>query len=123
MDKQVTEYQLPTTLSIDQATLAWLGEKSGRSESMKTRTVYEATLHAFRAMLQRTGLDLDSEPALIAPFAQGWAGYSAREGHTVLIVPPLKDFAIMCCFLSPWQRDAASARSQGSAISTCVTMG
>jgi len=34
-------------------------------------------------MLAGAGLDLDSEPATLAPLAQGWAGYSAREGQAV----------------------------------------
>jgi site-specific recombinase XerD len=40
-------------------------------------------LNDFRDTLQAVGLDLDSEPALIAPLAQGWARSSKREGVTV----------------------------------------
>jgi len=83
MDTQVTIYQAPQVLNIDQAVIAWLDEKHGRSESHKTRHAYESTLHSFRSMLAGAGLDLDSEPATLAPLAQGWAGYSAREGQAV----------------------------------------
>ncbi len=83
MTHDLTVYQTPTTLSIDQAIIAWLNEKHGRSESHKTKHAYETTLHSFREALQSAGLDLSSEPSLIAPLAQGWAGHSAREGQAV----------------------------------------
>lgn len=76
-------YQLPTSMTLDQATRAWLNEKLGRSESAKTKHAYQTTLQSFRVMLSGAGLDMDSDPALIAPLAQGWAGHSARAGQTI----------------------------------------
>src|SRR5579863_5901451 len=83
MNTHITMYHPPEKLTVDQAMIAWLDEKFGRSESYKTKHAYEITLHSFRTSLQGAGLDLESEPALIAPLAHGWAGYSAREGHSV----------------------------------------
>ncbi len=83
MTHDLTVYQGTPTFSIDQAVTAWLDEKHGRSESTKTRQAYETTLQSFRAMLQGAGLDMDSEPALVALLAQGWAGLSRREGQTI----------------------------------------
>jgi site-specific recombinase XerD len=54
-----------------------------RADSVHTANAYEETLNDFRDTLQAVGLDLDSEPALIAPLAQGWARSSKREGVTV----------------------------------------
>ena len=81
MSTEITMYQGPPTLSIEQAITAWLDEKHNCSESHKTQHAYRTTLQGFRDALQSAGLDLASEPALIAPLAQGWAGHSAREGH------------------------------------------
>jgi integrase/recombinase XerD len=83
MTRNLTIYQAPEKLTLDQAITAWLDEKHHRSESHKTQHAYRTTLQGFRDALQSAGLDLASEPALIAPLAQGWAGHSAREGHTV----------------------------------------
>jgi site-specific recombinase XerD len=83
MSTEITIYQAPDRMTLDQAITAWLDEKHNRSESHKTEHAYHNTLHAFRDALQSAGLDLDSDPALIAPLAQGWAGHSARAGHIV----------------------------------------
>jgi len=83
MTHDLTIYQGPPILTIDQAVTAWLDEKHHRSESVPTQHAYRTTLQGFRDALQSAGLDLASDPALIAPLAQGWAGHSAREGHTV----------------------------------------
>ena len=77
----ITTYQVPARMTIDQAIAAWLDEK--RADSERTADAYEETLHDFRAALQAAGLDLDSEPALIAPLAQGWCRSSRREGRYV----------------------------------------
>src|SRR5438876_895476 len=77
----VTIYQPPTHMSLDQSILAWLAEK--RADSERTAQAYETTLTDFRDTLRSAGLDLDSEPALVAPLAQGWARHSKREGMTV----------------------------------------
>jgi site-specific recombinase XerD len=82
-NQDVTIYQAPECMTLEQAIAAWLDEKHGRSESAKTRHAYDVTLQLFQATLQGVGLDLDSDPALVAPIAQGWAGQSVRPGHVV----------------------------------------
>jgi integrase/recombinase XerD len=77
----ITIYQLPQRMTLDQAISAWLDEK--RADSERTAEAYEETLSAFRDVLQSAGLDLDSEPALVAPLAQGWCRSSKREGAQV----------------------------------------
>jgi hypothetical protein len=77
----ITIYRPPERMTINQVILAWLDEK--RADSMRTSDAYDETLHDFRSTLQSAGLDLDSEPALVAPLAQGWARSSRREGVTV----------------------------------------
>jgi site-specific recombinase XerD len=81
MSTDITIYQPPQRMTLDQSILAWLDEK--RADSVRTANAYEETLNNFRDTLQSAGLDLDSEPALVAPFAQGWARSSKREGVTV----------------------------------------
>src|SRR6266699_2309128 len=79
----LTIYQVPARMTIDQAILAWLDEK--RADSLRTATAYEETLQDFRGMLLscRPPLDLDSEPAMVAPLAQGWCRSSKRDGAQV----------------------------------------
>lgn len=60
--------------ALDLAIAAWLDAKRGRSGSLHTAKIYATTIAAFRAQLQRAGLDLDSAPRTIALAAQGWAG-------------------------------------------------
>ncbi len=79
--QNITIYQPPPRMTLDQSILAWLDEK--RADSVRTATAYEETLNDFRDTLRGAGLDLDSEPALVAPLAQGWARASKREGVTV----------------------------------------
>src|SRR5438876_5874836 len=81
MSTDITIYQPAAHMTLDQSILAWLNEK--RADSERTCRAYELTLNDFRAVLHKVGLDLDSEPALVAPLAQGWARHSAREGVTV----------------------------------------
>jgi hypothetical protein len=71
----------PLHMTIEQTIRAWLDEK--RADSVRTANAYEEALNDFRDTLRVTGLDLDSESALIAPLAQGWARSSKREGVTV----------------------------------------
>jgi len=59
---------------IDLAIAAWLDAKAKRTGSVKTATAYATTLTTFRAFLRNHDLDLESDPALIALVAQGWAG-------------------------------------------------
>jgi site-specific recombinase XerD len=68
-------------MTLDQSILAWLDEK--RADSERTADAYELTLLDFRETLRSAGLDLDSEPALVAPLAQGWARSSRRQGASV----------------------------------------
>jgi site-specific recombinase XerD len=77
----LTIYCTPERMTLDQAILAWLDEK--RADSERTAAAYDETLNDFRDTLHKAGLDLDSEPALVAPLAQGWARSSRREGMTV----------------------------------------
>ncbi len=63
----------PPPLTLDQAIVAWLKEKHGKSGSTRTRATYETHLYSFRALLQSYGLDLDSDPAYVAVAASGWA--------------------------------------------------
>ncbi len=81
MSTDITIYQPVRRMTLDQAIAAWLDEK--RADSERTADAYQTTLHDFRDTLQGAGLDLDSEPALVAPLAQGWARQSKREGMTV----------------------------------------
>jgi len=59
---------------LDLAIAAWLDAKAKRTGSAKTATAYATTIAAFRALLRNHALDLDSDPALVALVAQGWAG-------------------------------------------------
>ncbi len=79
--QELTIYQPPRRMNLDQAIAAWLDEK--RADSVRTAEAYEETLGDFRGTLRSAGLDLESEPALVAPIAQGWARSSKREGMTV----------------------------------------
>lgn len=81
MSQQIMIYQAPERMTLEQTRLAWLDEK--RADSTRTADAYEETLKSFRDTLQGAGLDLDSEPALVAPLAQGWARHSVRPGAQV----------------------------------------
>jgi integrase/recombinase XerD len=81
MTTDITIYQPSPHMTLEQAIAAWLDEK--RADSVRTAEAYEATLDDFRAILRSAGLDLDSEPALVAPLVQGWARSSLREGGSV----------------------------------------
>jgi integrase/recombinase XerC len=70
-------------LNLDQCITAWLDEKAGLSDSTKTEYAYRDILTDFRAYLQSAGHDLDSAPSIVAPLAQGWAGFP-RRGDKVL---------------------------------------
>ena len=81
MSTDISIYQHSQRMTIDQAILAWLHEK--RADSVRTAQAYEITLADFRNILRSAGLDLDSEPPLVAPLAQGWARSSRRPGAQV----------------------------------------
>ena len=58
--------------SIDGIVAGWLAEKEGRTQSQNTRKIYREAVTRFRHFLWEHGLDMDSEPGLIAPAAQAW---------------------------------------------------
>lgn len=83
---------------IDIAISVWLDAKYRRSNSNRTRDLYERILHGFRRQLQSIGLDLDpvgnlpqhateeeldSMIAFIAVAAQGYASHSEHEGQQI----------------------------------------
>jgi site-specific recombinase XerD len=68
-------------MTINQAIMGWLDEK--RADSERTADAYQDTLNDFREMLHKAGLDLDSEPAIIAPLAQGWARARKHDGEII----------------------------------------
>lgn len=61
------------TDTLDSVVADWLQAKGSVSGTSRTRATYQEMLGGYRAELQRVGLDLDSEPAEIAPVAQRWA--------------------------------------------------
>jgi site-specific recombinase XerD len=67
------------TMTIDQCIAAWVHAKAHRSESKKTAKAYQETLAHFQDLLHAQGIDLDADPAIVAPLAQGWAGMG-RQG-------------------------------------------
>ena len=69
MTTDTTNYAPPRHMTLDQSIHAWLDEK--RADSVRTASAYEEILNDFRDTLQKARLDLDSEPALIAPLAKG----------------------------------------------------
>lgn len=77
--RSVIRYEPQRTMSLEQCIWAWMDAKAKRSESNKTKKAYQDALLDFRTTLQSQHLDLDSEPALIAPLAQGWAGQSTER--------------------------------------------
>ncbi len=58
--------------SIDGLIAGWLHEKEGHTQSQHTKKVYQKTIQRFRQFLWTHGLDLDSDPGMIAPAAQAW---------------------------------------------------
>src|ERR1700726_2576325 len=66
-------------MTIEQVIAAWLDAKSKRTDSGKTHRAYTDTINQFRAVLLAAGLDLDSEPAIVATLAQGYAGRSVSD--------------------------------------------
>ncbi len=70
------------TAQLDHCVAAWLHAKEGRTGSERTRRAYADALAAFRTVLQRAGQELDSDPALIALAAQGWAAHNSPKPST-----------------------------------------
>src|SRR4051794_16932847 len=78
------------TLSIDQMIQVWLQQKANRTRSAETERAYTSRIHEFRVALLAAGLDLDSEPQLVALAAQGWADHSDRvdnQGRQIPVAP------------------------------------
>ena len=67
MSTDITLYHSPRRMTLKQAIAAWLDEK--RADSERTADAYALTLNNFRGVLWGAGLDLDSNPALVAPLA------------------------------------------------------
>jgi|SRR5579884_303491 len=65
-------------MTLDQCITAWLDEKAGLSDSIKTKYAYQDILTDFRAYLRSANHDLDSPASIVAPLAQGWAGFPRR---------------------------------------------
>jgi site-specific recombinase XerD len=63
--------------TVDQMVAGWLHAKASLSHSEMTLDSYTDYMTAFRALLHTHGLDLDSEEAVIAEYAQWWAEYSS----------------------------------------------
>ena len=61
---------------LELAVSAWLDSKSKLSNSTRTHRNYVDAITAFRAALQRAGMDLDSPTPDIALVAQAWASKS-----------------------------------------------
>jgi len=73
---ETTSALAPRTFNLDQIIDIWLHEKSNRTHSAETRRAYTNRLGEFRAALRAAGLDLNSEPQLVAIAAQGWADHT-----------------------------------------------
>src|SRR6266702_815660 len=80
--QDITIYQPPPRMTLDQTIAAWEDEKYKLSHSKKTHHEYSTALRQFREALP-SGVDLDGEPSEIAQAAQGWAGQSRspRRSH------------------------------------------
>lgn len=85
-------------MNMAQVIMAWLDAKSKRTNSEKTRRAYNDTVSQFRTVLQSAGLDLVSEPAIVATLAQGYAGRSVSEGKDVAPATFNQRLAILSSF-------------------------
>ena len=56
----------------------WVRAKSNRTGSQKTEKEYRRIIESLRSALQEGQLDLDSEPRMIASFAERWASTPQR---------------------------------------------
>ncbi len=80
--QDIVIYQTKEVMTLDQCILAWIAAKKGRSNSSKTEKAYRETLGQFRLLLQGYKRDLDSDPGIIAPLAQGWAEQTTSTRRT-----------------------------------------
>jgi integrase/recombinase XerD len=77
----LASYPIECTDTLDSLVANWLQAKGSASGTSRTRTTYQEMLRSYRAALQRVGLELDSEPAAIAPVAQRWAAARMKRGR------------------------------------------
>jgi hypothetical protein len=68
----------PRSFSLDHVIQIWIQEKANRTRSPETERAYTGRLEEFRTALWAAGLDLDSDPQLVAVAAQGWADHTDR---------------------------------------------
>jgi integrase len=78
MENETSLSTIVTSTNIDLAVYAWIDAKFHKSTSEKTRKIYTETINQFRGWLSIQGLDLGSDPALVAFMAQAFAGRSTR---------------------------------------------
>ena len=77
---QMIPYQQKEVMNLETCISAWVAAKQGKSGSQKTATAYHDTLSQFRSVLQAYDRDLDADPGIVAPIAQGWAAtYDAKR--------------------------------------------
>jgi integrase/recombinase XerD len=87
---------------------SWLADKRSRSGSDATVQTYTTTLVDFRAALQRTGLDLDSDWRAVALVAQHWVVQrhpdSRRSGEIAAVThnPRLSTLSSFYTFAYKW---------------------
>lgn len=98
-------------MTISQVIAAWLDAKSKRTDSAKTKRAYADTSSQFRALLQSAGLDLESEPAIVATVAQGYAGRSVSEGKDVSSATFNQRLAIISSFYAYAQKHGVLERN------------
>src|SRR5690348_8387217 len=74
----IEQPQQSYTMDLDRCIIEWLDEKRKHGDSKKTEVAYTTEIYGFRVALQRVGLDLDGEPATVAPLARRWCDRSMR---------------------------------------------
>ncbi len=80
MTQEVEMFRPAPKMSLEQCIAEWITVKSNKSGSAKTEKAYRDTLSEFRSFLKRAGIDLDGDPDILAPLAQGYAGYTESRG-------------------------------------------
>jgi len=87
---ETTTALAPRSFNLDQVITIWIQEKANRTRSAETRRAYTSRLEEFRAALRAAGLDLNSDPQLVAVAAQGWADHTTRvdrHGKPIPVAP------------------------------------
>jgi integrase/recombinase XerD len=98
-------------MTIATTIAAWLDAKSKRTDSAKTKRAYADTITQFRGLLQSAGLDLDSESAIVATAAQGYAGRTVSEGKDVSGATFNQRLAILSSFYTYAQKHSVLERN------------